>query len=205
MPVDNNEVIRASARQSGTSNQDIINVFHYQAAFASQQTDAAVLNGVLAHLDAAYTYLNSVLCSSYNPVDIKVDVVQLVAGVEEVVRNVGTILWTGTYNPAGSGDDLPPAASALVKLLTLVGKTYGRRFISGIRELNAVSGFIDSALQTALGNFAAHVITDYTISSGNSLTPGVLSKKSLAFERFVSAVVSAVVASQRRRKPYVGS
>lgn len=205
MPVDNNDVIRVSARQSGSSNQDIINVYHYLAEFATQQTDSAVLSAVLAHLDAAYTYLNAKIAAAFNPVDMKVDVVQLIGGKEEVVRNVGTILWTGTYNPSAAGDDLPPAVAALCKLLTLVGKTYARKFISGIMEADNVSGFITSALQTACVNFITAVIADKTISAGNILHPGVLSKKSLSFVRFVSGAVSAVAATQRRRKPYVGS
>ncbi len=205
MTVSNNEYIRASARQTGVSGQDVIGVFMWRCQFAADQTESAVLAAVLAQVDAAYVYLNAVLSQNYNPLDIKVDVVAIVAGKIEVVRNVGSIAWTGSFNPAGNTDDLPPGACGYVKLLTDTGKTYGRKFISGLLETRSVSGFIDATAQTALASFAARVVTYYIMSAGNELHPGVLSIRSLSFKDFTSAVVSSIVAYQRRRKFGVGS
>lgn len=205
MTVSNGEILRVSARQSGTSGQDIVGVFHYLAQFAVDQADADVVAAILSHLDGAYTLLNSLIAGTYNPVDIKVDVVQIIGGIEKVTRNVGTTLWTGTFNPTGAGGDLPPGATALVKMLTGVGKTYGRKFISGILEGNSVSGFIDAALQTGLVNFAGAVRTAKVISAGNELLSGVYSFKSLSFKRFIEIAVSVGVAYQRRRRLGTGS
>lgn len=205
MTVANAEIIRASARMTGTSGQDIIGVFMWRCDFAADQAESAVMAAVLAQVSAAYTYMNAVISQNYDPVDIKVDVVDIVAGKVQVTRNVGTIPWTGSFSPAGSTDDLPPGACGYVKLLTSVGKTYGRKFISGLLETRAVSGFIDATAISALANFAGRVILAYTVSASNTLVPGVLSLRSLDFKEFTAAVVSNVVAYQRRRKFNVGS
>ncbi len=203
--ISDQEIIRASARQSGVSGQDVIGVFYWRCDFAADQLPSAVLAAVLAEIDANYTYLNAIISQNYNPVDIKVDIVALVAGKIEVTSNVGTIVWTGAFNPAGSTDDLPPGACGFVKLLTDSGKTYGRKFISGLLETRGVSGFIDSTAQTALTNFVTGILTYATISAGNLLVPGVLSKKHSAFKQFYAGLVSATIAYQRRRKFGVGS
>lgn len=205
MSVSGNDLIRVSARCAGTSNQDIVNVFHFRVASAMSGLDADLVSDLKTHMETAFAELNSVQSNSVNPIDLKIDKVTWNGSDEAVVYNFGTYPWGGAYNPSASGDDLPPMVTGLVKLLTHLGKVYGRKFIGGMMEAGNVSGFYNSAVVTALTNFAALFITLITGASGNTYEAGVLSKKTAAFQKFTSARVDSVYATQRRRRIGSGS
>lgn len=199
------DLYRCAVRCSDTNGSDVVNVHHFMLQTAADPTDATIAAELKAKLETAYTTLNAVQTSAFNPVDIKIDQVTWNGADETVVLNLGTYTFGGTYNPTASGDDLPPGVAGFVKLLTNLGKVYGRKFLAGMLEANNVSGFYNSTVVTALTNYAAHFLGSWTGASGNVYQNGVLSKKLGAFAYIIAARVPNVFAYQRRRRQGTGS
>lgn len=206
MTVANGEVLRVAARHYNTDTNDVINVFHYKANFAASQVDQDVIDAVMEDIDNAYGALNAYMSNTYDKIDMKFDVVEFVGGVAKITRNLGTHIWTGaTYVPGMTGDVLPPGVAALVKFLTGIGKTYGRKFIAGLGEGSQNAGLWGSPTVTALGVFAANLLSDVVVSAGNTLGLGVMSARSADFVAATEADFSNPIAYQRRRRPGTGS
>jgi hypothetical protein len=109
-----------------------------------------------------------------------------------------------TYSVTGgsSGDALPNQVAA-VMLGKVVGRRgFGRKFWSGISEVQQVSGSLVAGAIGHLVNLAAAYIAPQT-SGALVLTPGVWDKTN-QFHGFTSAVVDVLLGTMRRRKIGVG-
>ena len=205
MAMNAGDVIRASARFRLGADQDHVNVYYYRAVTAISWDDTVILQQVRDHLAGAYGDLHDKLTNRADPIDVKIDQVEFVGGVETIVRNLGTIPFTMTLPPSGTGEALPPGVAALVKFLTGVGKVYGRKFVGMLLESAQSNGSILAATLANLEQYAAKILAG--IESGGSLLweTGVMSKKLGAFKEFTSYDASTNVAYQRRRRPGTGS
>lgn len=102
-----------------------------------------------------------------------------------------------------AGEQLANAVAAV-----LIGRVpshhgVGRKFFSGLAE-TAVSG--NALITSALSAFAAACVlyvSPITTANGSSLAPGIVDKND-AFHMFLGGFVSALLGSQRRRKPGIG-
>ena len=186
----------------------MINVYEFKHEGTSPVDEADVLTAVAAYFDAAYDNIDSYVSNYVAPVDIKVDIVDVISGVKKVIQNVGTILWGSSYVPSASGDRIPNGVAALIKLFTLRGKTFGKKFIGVFTETNAAGNSPIAALQTALANMVADLLIDLVVDTTEDFAPGVLSVSAASpgvFYSFVEGAVNGLWAYQRRRQPGSGS
>ena len=205
MPSDVGDVLRIAVRQIGEDGEDIVNVYEAECTVAETDPDADILTTIAAYMDAAYAYLNSNLPAAQAPVDIKVDLIQLVGGVKQIVRNLGTISWGSSFNPSGSSDPSPSGVAAVVLLRTLVGKVFGRKFIGQLMEGNLIGNAYTGTLASAIASYAAEFLLAMAGPNTGTYVWGVLSTRTNQFERFVEAALSAFPGYQRRRRPGTGS
>jgi len=206
MPVHQGDVLRVAARCKRGDEADVVNVFYLE----SSQTDPSlanedVLNAISAWLTNAYNDIESYIPSDQNPIDIRVDKVGLVSGLIKVLENVGTTTWGATFDPSGTGEGLPRGVAALVFLLTSVGKVFGRKYVGTLTEAASAGDSLVTGAITALGSWLTKMLTPVSVGAGNDLFPGILSTRTLGFERFVGGRVRGRVGYQRRRAPGVGS
>lgn len=206
MTVLSSEVLRVSVRFSDTQGNDHVNVFHFRALNTITDPDSTVLAAIAAWADATYSYMATNISNLVNEVDIKVDVVDFVGGVLTVVRNLGLTGWSMSTAPSAASDPMPPGVAALCKLLTGLGKVYGRKFIGMITENSGANGIISTSFQAQIANFAANFIAGITgVLTGGDLQAGVMSQKYTAFIPVTSYDVSDTIAYQRRRRQGTGS
>jgi hypothetical protein len=165
-----------------------------------------VVTGVLAEIDNAYAAMNAYISNTVSTNDIKIDVVFWSGGKCIVSQNLGTYPWDDVwYNPSGAGEVLPPGDSALLKLMTTLGKHYGRKFIGGLTETAQNSGILVAGCVEDLADMATSFLSEFTISAGNYLVPVINSTLFQEALPVIEAAASAVIAYQRRRRPGTGS
>lgn len=206
MPLNDGEVIRISFRSTLQDGQDHVNVYYAVANFASTGADADVYAAVNDWLDDSYSDLNAHISNTFSPVDLKIDVVEFIGGVLTITRNLG--LWPfiqTAFNPTGAGDTLPPGVALLVKFLTTVGKTYGRKFIGGLIEASQNGGVPTGLLPAAAAAYATKILGGAIVAATGTLDPGVMSERSDSFVPFTSADMGGTLAYQRRRRLGTGS
>lgn len=200
------EVIRVSFRSTLEDGQDHVNVYYFIGNLSTAATDTEVVDAVNDLLDQMYGRLNDRISNTFNPVDLKIDVVEFVGGDMEIVRNIGLFPFDPTnFIPDNAGDTLPPGVAVLVKFLTTIGKVYGRKFIGGLCESEQDGGYPGSLLLTALANFISDLLAGATIAAKGTLDPGVMSTREAAFVPFTSGEVGTTLAYQRRRRLGTGS
>ena len=205
MTVANGEVLRLAVRCKRGDEADVVNVFHALADFTAPQPDLDVLLAAQSWMESTYAPIESYIPADQNPIDIKVDVIQLVGGLVKIVRNVGTVSWGGVFDPTGAGEGLPRGVAALVFFLTTVGKVFARKYLGTLTEAATAGDSIVAGLNTALGQFCTTILAGKTFKTTEKLEPGILSTRTLQFEPFQSARVRSRVGYQRRRAPGVGS
>lgn len=131
----------------------------------------------------------------------------------DVYKRVGTI-WDYLTTSAiaitatDAGDSLPPGVAMLATAYTALNRTFGRKFLYGVVELNTIDGALTAGMLTTLAAWALEYITAYsggTMGPLDFLVPGVWSTVSAAFVPFGEvAVVKDTLSYQRRRKTGVG-
>lgn len=205
MPLGLGDVVRVSVRHALSAEQDHVNVYYYECTLPMSGSDAEIVSDIENEMSTAYSLLTTHLTNTATPVDVKVDEVAFVGGVEKVIRNVGTVPFTPTSPPAAAGEPLPPGVAALVKFLTGIGKTYGRKFIGMFAEGAQSDGVLVAGVLTALEAFAAVLLSTISGTTSGTLQPGVMSKPNAAFVPFTVYDVASQMAYQRRRRPGTGS
>lgn len=206
MTINTGEYFRVSLRVT-TSAGDQVNVYHGKTILDAPMSDTDFLTAVASAFSTKYGSLNSYFANEVVPADIRVDQVSWGGSPleEQIIRNVGTTTWVGTFAPSGSGDFLPPGVAAHVKWRTSAIKCIGRKFLYTITEASRNGGGWSSAFATALAAFAGSILDDVTLGSGKSMELGLWSKRANAWVNFISFVVDTRAAYQRRRKERVGS
>lgn len=205
MAVAPGEVIRCAVRQRSQYGTDIVNVFHFQNASSNSTPNTNVLSGIATYFETAYANLNNALPAAQAPVDIKIDVVELVNGIVQIVRNIGTTSWGGAFNPGAVSEGYALGVAVGIILRTLVGKVFGRKFIGQMTEGNITQNALSTGgATTEMTNFASAILADATLGT-DAYHPGVLSTRTLSFEEFVEADIATEVFYQRRRALRSGS
>lgn len=206
MTIEPGDVIRISARQEMQQSQDHVSVFHYLAVLADDQTDEDMMDLIAEEIDLAFSTIQGFITTGQEVLDMKFDIVEFQSGVEKIIRNVGLMVWPdGVYEPAGTGEVLPPGVCALVKFLTSIGKVYGRKFLGGLIETAQNAGWLESNVMTAMANFGAVIMSRPEHDVNNGYDAGVMSIRQAAFVPFAEYDVSNNVAYQRRRRTGTGS
>lgn len=208
MTVYEGDLIRVTCRFKSTQSGDIVNVYHFWVSAGASASDSEMIADLTAYIDSLYSPLAGQLSNVSDPYDIRFDQVQLVGGVEVVIRNIATQSWTLTSPPAASGETIPAQNAAIVNLRTRFPRVFGRKYLGPFGEGNTGNGTFNASALTAFAAFGADLIG--TIA-GTTLTyvAGVLSAKAGAgnnfFAEFVGAVINAISGTQRRRRINRGS
>jgi hypothetical protein len=180
------------------------NVYHLRAAFADDQSDAAVsavvetylediMGDVAAYLSNSFTinpsWLNRV---AWDPVGAKWAVDYLVD------------IFTPSFTHTNTDDPFPNQIAPVMVGNSYSPTTRGRKFLPGFVETAADGGSLVVAAVTALVAAVADYISPVVVSAGNNLVPGVPDQDSSTFWTFRDGVANTIVGTQRRRKPGVG-
>ncbi len=101
-------------------------------------------------------------------------------------------------------DMLPHQDAGLVLFFTSVGRSLGKKFISGMVETTQADSIVAAAAIVKLILFAAEFKTIIT-AAGNDYAPGNFNLVSEVFRQWGSTVsVGALISSQDKRKPGIG-
>ena len=198
MAVDDGDILRVSA-QIVKDNDAYVNVYHLKASFTDSQPDEDVFDAVLVWLADAYDELDGLMNDGYD-----FDQVTVVNLTQDTV--VGQDDWIGLTSGSNTTSDLPRQCAPVVRFPTNVLGSQGRKFLMGMSEdENTGSGNLSTALQTALGLFAAAILDGVTVTINDDLVPGNWNKVKDRFVPWVSAVINTFFGTQRRRIPGIGT
>ena len=111
-----------------------------------------------------------------------------------------------TWNPTGTGEQLPRGVAALINLRTLDPDVSGKKYVGGMVETNLDDGLWSSTILADLLSFAVDWYAGFVgTDSGADWLPGVWSPKGTVFKTALPQVtIPAIPAYQRRRKRGVG-
>lgn len=206
MTVLNGDKLRASARFRTASGQDNVNVYWFTATFAAPQTDEDVFDAIDLYLTSVYSDFDQYLRTAYEPLDLKVDVVEMFGGEWSVIANVGFGSWGAGIATIEGSDQLPEGVAAVAFLQTGLGKHQGRKFLGGLTEGDSdVGGNLVTAVTDAITTGMAKLITPYLISAGNTIVSKVADHTSGVMRDILEVTVDTVPGYQRRRRPGRGS
>lgn len=192
------DVLRLTAKQSYIVG-DVQNVYHFKHDGDSSLDSAPVVAGLRTFIDDAYAELNAVTADG-----LFYDTINIFNLTQD--EPLGEYSWpTLTQGAESATDAYTTQAAALVKFLTEVARSQGRKYIAGLVEGQvSTGGVISTALQTALGNFATELFT-FPIVGGQEFILGNYNAALARFAEWSSAVIADRLATQRRRRAGTGS
>jgi hypothetical protein len=118
---------------------------------------------------------------------------------------MGDEAWPVLTAGGSASDPMPFQTSPLVKFLTSIARSQGRKYLPPITEaFYEGSGFISSAALTAIAAYAAELLTDRVVS-GSTLKMGNYNIPLDRFAAWAGAVIDDILKTQRRRVQGVGS
>lgn len=205
MTVPNGAILRASARWNNQDFGDLVNVYWFKTTFATAQPEATVFDKVDDAISATYTPWDNYIKTTCYPLDLKVDVVEHIAGKWTVTQNVGFGAWGSTIVPGDTGDAIAAGVAVLGYLRTGLGKHFGRKFFGGITEVASVGGYVASAVQTAVLTGLTALLGNWDIDASNWIEACVPDFANGITRDIVEVAVNSIFAYQRRRKTGVGS
>lgn len=206
MTVVDGAVLRVSVRFHSDTYGDIMNVWHFRADFPDlDQPDENVMDAITAVMTASYQNIDQLMGSVIDPLDVKVDVVQHLAGKWTVVQNVGLSGWDAGLVTNEGADLLPPGSAILGKLRTGLGKHWGRKYFGGFTETSNEVGLVTAAAQTAVLALLDGLLDPVVVFVNDVLHTVVLDQLNGTVRDFVESAVNNVWSYQRRRRTGVGS
>lgn len=129
--------------------------------------------------------------------------IQKVDGTGLVLADLGNEI----VNLVGAqvGSVTSAAVSAWLGASTATPQIRGSKFVPGIAEASVQDGLLNAGALTNLGLLLLEYLGNMDVGGGDVLTPGIISKRALAFVPFSNTgQITDVPAYQRRRKPGVG-
>ena len=202
MTVENGDILKVTTEftlPSGTITQ---NIYHLRAQLAAPQADLSVQNAVEVWIEDIYAELEAATKSTVVANLCSIDKVEWDGSKWEVVANVG--VFTPAFTPTAIQDIMPDQISPFIIYQTTRPKTKGKKFHFGFTENDFSGAFYTPALVNALVAAAAEVLAGIFLGPLNDLVPGVPRSTVNIFYDFMSAVVTNVTGTQRRRRPGVG-
>ena len=196
MAVTQNDVVRCVAQMQDVNGSTIENVYFYEHTGPTSMPNTDFLVLVEAELSTNYSYIEAYMPNSLEPVQISCDIVVFSGGSLIVSQPVGDIQWTTWGGGTATGEGLPQGCAAVINLPTVSPGVQGRKFMGPLTEGSQDGGILETACQTALGNFATGLLNGFTYAT-ESVLPRIMSSKFSA-ER-------EIVGYQRRRKSGVGA
>jgi hypothetical protein len=178
------------------------NVYYFRAQLAAAQADQTVLNNLETWVEALYANLEPQIVSSVTFNDMVVDVVAWDGTKWETTYHVGTEDLDIT--PTSAAEALPNQVSPFATFNTERPKSKGRKFCAGFGETSTVGSILAAGALADMVAFATDALDNIVIGLFNDLIPGIVRKGVNEFLDYLSATVTNVVGTQRRRRPGVG-
>lgn len=198
MPVAVGNVLRVDVIGDFDGTEDLVNAYQFRVESVTDPSDAAVLNDFAVFMRAQYALMAglwapSVVWRRVRVANISTDTL------------IGEQTFSTPLPGTAGGDQGAIQASALVSWKSNIPRVVMRKYFP-ISEPNvgSTSRLVASAV-TALQNFGTTLLSVVTGFSNNTYRFGYLSPKTTSFVVPSSRVVSDIVATQRRRRPGVGS
>jgi len=194
------EYFRLAMQFEDADGNDIYNIFDYVVS-AGTCTDAELLTVLAAAMTSAYGAIQSDIA---NTVDDQQGIVnKMIWSVDKwiVDRYVGAIFPTITFNNVN--DQLPNQIAPLVSFLTTQPKCTGKKFLPPAAEDRQDAGVLSGTTLANMVNFGAAVLSAMT--PGSATVNFCLLRKNGTIAYPYGVVANALVATQRRRKPGVGT
>lgn len=204
------EYVRAVARHL-LYNQSIVNTYYFQVALGNC-TETEAMDAILGWLSNLYLTLQNRLKSALQHADVSFSVVNFDQNGKVVtVRPLGVKTWSPGWSYQNTSDAAPLGVCALVSFRTAGLRAVAKKFIGGVVEEQLQSdGTWSSTMLSSLAAFAAYILNPLNDPQAGTavLQPGIWSKRAAAFQILAlvgGALIRAIPAYQRRRKPGVGA
>lgn len=204
MAVSNDDILKVVMEvllEDGTIAQ---NVFWFVAELAAQQSDASVLTAVETWIEALYSDGSSYLPSSMTQRVCWIDRMAWDPGESKWVKEYFVGYFTPTIGFNDINEPLPNMSAPLITFPTSRPKSRGRKFIFPFAEDAQDATFLIAAALTALTNMADEALDDIVLGPLNELIPCIVRVAADTVLKFDTAIVTNVLATQRRRRPGVG-
>lgn len=206
MAVNDGDILRVSSRWYGYHDQDIVNVWNFRANLTVPASDTLIFDSCDDFVTDVFMDFDEDYHTELEPRDMKVDVVDFIAGKWQVTHNVGYGSWGATIVTAKTDDVLPAGNACVVFLQTGLGAHQGRKFFGGFTELaSSASGAVAPGVQTRVLAGADDLLTPFVIFTGNTLESVVLDRGDGTVRPVTSVSILGQWGYQRRRRPGVGS
>lgn len=202
MSITDGEILRIVASMlwgDGNINQNVFNAVITGGSPPYDEDD--VIDDLSDWLDTMYA---NVVGQTSNNLDGNEIIVYKYDAIDDDWDEVGSQAWVWT--PTGSGDYLPRAVAALVRLWTSDPDVQGKKYLPALTEAVLDSGLWSAGAITNLLLFAADWAGPFVgAASGGTITPGVWSVAQTVFKLASSHVATSTIpAYQRRRKRNIG-
>jgi hypothetical protein len=180
------------------------NVYHLRAAFADDQSDAAVSAAIEGYLEDIMGEVSTYLSDDFtiNPSWLN-RVAWDPVGAKWVVDYLVDI-FTPSFTHTNTDDPFPNQIAPVMTGNTYSPSSRGRKFLPGFVETAADAGQLVVGAVTDLVAAVADYISVVVVAAGNNLVPGVPDEDSSTFWTFRDGIANTIVGTQRRRKPGVG-
>jgi len=204
MPVQNGDILRVTTHMNGINSQDIQNVYHFQAAFETEQSDQDVANSVGGYLAAAWDHVYTRMSNEVSTSHFDIVGLELIDHKWTVTRVIGSYVWTLAHAFSDAGGAVTDGDAVLLRFPTSLPKVTGKKYLYGLGNASVTESQIESSPLADFVLMAISLITNAVVSGDNHLIPGLASTKWEVFVPLVSGVIDSIIAYQRRRKAGVG-
>ena len=205
MAVQNGDIVKVAMEVTLNDGTIAQNVYHFRAALPSPEGDASVVAGIETWLEGAYSELSSELVNTITQNSCPVDIVEWNAteGIWETTYHVGDCDPTIGFN--NINEALPNMTAALCTLNTARPKSRGRKFLFPFGEDVAGNSYLTGAALANMADYATRILVAINFGIAADLIPGIVRATEDTFLDYAVAIVTNVLATQRRRRPGVGA
>jgi len=178
------------------------NVWFWKMTGTSTRDDSLVLAAVVTAVEAFFTELITQISEECSLDDVIVH--EWDYNVEEgwhTGRFVGIADLDVTFT--GTADMLPHADAGTITAFTLDVNRRSRKSVAGFTEATQTQSYWIASVLTALAAAGVEWLTDQVVSGADYLAPGLAGNNGIWYA-LITGLASAIVGSQRQRKPGIG-
>lgn len=198
MPVALNNVLRVDVRGDFDTTEDLVNVYQFRVDAITDPSDTAVLNDFSVYMRAGYAAMAGLWAA--NIVWRGVRIANLTTDTL-----VGEINFTTNVVGTASGDQGAIQAAGLLSLKTNVPRVVMRKYFPVAESSIDGTSRLTTAASNLIATWGTNLLGGFVGASNNDYQFGYLSPKTSSFVVPTTRVVSPIIATQRRRRPGVGS
>lgn len=206
MPVSDGEILKVVVVVDMPDTVIANNVYHYRLddPTPDNPTDAQILTALDAEMTAIYELWDDEMHSGTNINKLVCDKVEwnAVDDVWETVEHIGEALLD--IDGLGISNPCPHQVACNITFNTSDPRRQGRKFFMSPSEDGLDGSDVTAAVLTVLGNMASEILSDRAVTGSAELVAGIPTNLG-TFLPLAIAAVNSIAATQRRRKPGVGT